>query len=90
MGFPEQHRKINGPSEWVALLRQIRDAVQSGLIQQIPSSSIMGKAVDVVSIEENGPWPDYVDAVFKDLKGRKYRLTVETYHGMGGSWGPVD
>jgi hypothetical protein len=40
-------------------------------------------------IPDEGPWPDYLEAVLEDDQGHRYRLTVETYHGTGGSWSRI-
>jgi hypothetical protein len=32
-------------------------------------------------------WQDFIDCVLRCVEcGRRYRLTVETYHGRGGEW----
>jgi hypothetical protein len=42
---------------------------------------------EINKIPEDGPWPDYIEMFFEDARsGERYRLSVETYHGSGGTW----
>jgi hypothetical protein len=42
---------------------------------------------DIRTVPDDGPWPgDIIEAYFEDQSGQRYELSVETYHGSGGSW----
>jgi len=43
--------------------------------------------VGINQIADEGPWPDYIELRFKQVPdGKRFKLSVETYHGAGGSW----
>jgi hypothetical protein len=51
-----------------------------------PAHSPSGRFADLT---EKGPWPDYVEHYFKcNTCGLGFRLSVDTYHGVGGDWEP--
>ena len=42
-------------------------------------------------VSADGPWNDIVHYEFRCTScGRKFRLSVETYHGQGGAWSPCN
>jgi hypothetical protein len=44
----------------------------------------------IVDILEDGPWDDHLDLRFRAPRENGLcALNVETYHGIGGSWGPA-
>jgi len=81
-------RSIHTPAELSAVLRDIRQAVGDGVLEEVEAerSSVVAK-LSLVDVPENGPWPDYIELWFRDRKtNTRYRLRVETYHGTGGDW----
>ncbi len=81
-------RKISSPGELVQVLQELKQSVAKGAIRQVDSaqSTLSGK-IQIENIPTEGPWPDYIEMYFEDTNSRDiYRLTVETYHGAGGSW----
>lgn len=86
MSFPEIETEISSPSQLVALLRDVKECVAQGRLRQLnpPSGSLASKNLE--EIPDTGPWPDYVEVYFEDPRGARYKLSVETYHGAGGSW----
>ncbi|HEU4577892.1 MAG TPA: hypothetical protein VFS67_06540 [Polyangiaceae bacterium] len=89
MSFPNIEARISSPGELAAVLRQAKQCVARGILRQVKPVNAPFALDDLASIPDDGPWPDYVEAYFVDRNGKQYKLTVETYHGAGGSWGPV-
>jgi hypothetical protein len=43
------------------------------------------------TLAANGPWPDVLQYSFRCTAcGQSFRLAVETYHGIGGAWSPLN
>lgn len=82
---------INSPVEFIHVLRQIKQAVALGEIRQIyPAQSIGLRKISIADVLNEGPWPDYIEMYFEEVKTQvTYKLTAETYHGTGGSWQQV-
>lgn len=85
--FPAVEMQISTPAELTTLLRSVKQCVADGRLRQVLTSSSPLTNDDLNKIPDKGPWPDYLEAFFEDGCGQRYRLAVETYHGMGGSWG---
>ena len=83
-------RTIHTPADLVVLLRELKQAVVAGDLEQIrPDPSPFATDSSVEDIDDNGPWPDYIELRFRAPRdGTLYKLSVETYHGAGGTWGP--
>jgi hypothetical protein len=81
---------ISSPADLSAILAMIRASVSGGHLTEAHRQGCAVTRSDVADLPAGGPWPDVVDAVFRDRAGRRYRLLVETYHGAGGSWTPLD
>ena len=86
MTFPEVERRISSPEALTAVLRDVKRCVANGTLSQTKPANAPLAIDDVTKVPDEGPWPDYVEAHFEDRNGQRYRLTVETYHGTGGSW----
>lgn len=69
--------------EW--FLTQLRDWLVAGTLVPVPGPYGIDGSV-VASILRGRVWPDVIDAEFSDRRGRRYHLTVETFHGSGGRW----
>ena len=81
-------RKIWSPGDLVQVLRELKQSVAEGAIRQVDfaRSTLSGK-IQIEDVPNEGPWPDYIEMYFEDTDSQDiYRLTVETYHGTGGSW----
>lgn len=82
-------REVRLPQSLTSLLRELKDAVAAEELEQIRDDSsqiVSDLALDDVA--DSGPWPDYLELRFRHRKtGTRYRLSVETYHGVGGTWG---
>ncbi|WP_050726529.1 hypothetical protein [Vulgatibacter incomptus] len=83
-------KAIRTPAELVYILQELKQAVAAGYIEQIrPDPSPFATDSSVEDIEEAGPWPDYIELRFRAPRdGARYMLSVDTYHGAGGTWGP--
>jgi hypothetical protein len=43
------------------------------------------------TLAANGPWPDVLQYSFRcNACEQSFRLAVETYHGTGGTWSPLN
>jgi hypothetical protein len=80
---------ISSPRELTVVLREVKAHLVSGSLRQIGVHIAPVPPTSLIDIPENGPWPDYVEAVLEDDQGCRYRLTVETFHGAGGSWSRI-
>lgn len=85
--FPDVETKISSPKELTAILREAKQRLADGTLRQIKPANTPFAVDDFSAVPDQGPWPDYLEAHFEDRRGRRYKLTVETYHGAGGSWG---
>jgi hypothetical protein len=86
MGFPVVDRRITSPTELEAILRDIKRGVADGSLRQIRREEALLAVEELIAVPDEGPWPDYLEAHFEDRTGARYKLSVETYHGAGGSW----
>lgn len=85
--FIEEARVIESPNELVDLLNELKLAVAAGDLCQItPGDAPLASSVDITTLTDKGPWPDYLELHFRGRDGAHYRLAVETYHGTGGRW----
>jgi hypothetical protein len=88
--FPDEHVSVASPQDLVGVLRLLRELVVLGELVQVNKSSTDFSSVLLADVSDDGPWPDFLDMRFRSPAGRRYRLSVETFHGTGGSWAPDD
>jgi hypothetical protein len=81
---------IRSPADLGAIIAVIRASTTVGHITEVHRQGSAGTGNSVADLPADGPWPDVIDAVFRDRAGRRYRLFVETWHGAGGEWAPID
>lgn len=81
---------ISSPADLGAVLAMIRASVSSGQLTEAHRQGSTVTGSNVADVPADGPWPDFIDVEFTDRAGHRYRLSVETYHGAGGSWTPLD
>jgi hypothetical protein len=86
-GVPES-RRICSPGELTSLIREIKAAVADGVLEQARTDlSAFAMDVEIATLPERGPWPDFIEMRFQVRgTGNRYTLSVETYHGAGGTW----
>jgi hypothetical protein len=85
-----QPRRISSPAELGDLLRLLKREVTLGAFRQLSPKTDWASEETIDKIPDDGPWPDYIDMLFEEAKsGQRYRLSVETYHGSGGTWDRV-
>ena len=84
-GFAEIIR-IRHPRDYYGLVRQLREIVTEGTFVLEKSTC------ELSTIQKGETWPDdYIEHHFKcQTCGQRFRLAVETYHGSGGAWEPID
>jgi len=87
-GIPST-RRITTPAELGTLLRELKEAVAAGVLEQIRfDPSQFATDAPISDFADNGPWPDYIQLHFRvRATGTRYKLAAETYHGAGGTWG---
>lgn len=87
MSFPDIEACISSPGELAAILREAKQCIAQGILHQVRPANAPFALDDLSAVPDDGPWPDYLEAYFEDRQGKRYKLAVETYHGIGGSWG---
>ena len=87
MSYVYESRQIRQPKELEELLGLLKDAVFNQQLVQVRRkvNGVLEPTIESVSV--GGPWPDILEMHFKHpVHNELYVLTVETYHGVGGSW----
>ncbi|MEZ5988368.1 MAG: hypothetical protein R3F30_04465 [Planctomycetota bacterium] len=81
-------RQIDSPDDLAEVVRAVAEAVAVGDLRQINANDLpFSTSDDIRRINSTGPWPDYLELHFEEVRtGTRYRLVVETYHGTGGRW----
>lgn len=84
-------RQINSPGDLADVIKVVSDAVRAGELNQItPGGAPFATHEDIRRIVPGGPWPDYLELHFQDVRtGKRFTLVAETFHGAGGRWEPV-
>ncbi len=86
--------RIQSPSELTHALRVVRDNLQDGTLVESsywPNGKLKLSNEPFSAISETGPWPDHIVYYFACAAcGQLFKLSAETYHGLGGSWSPCD
>ena len=82
--------RISSPSEFEALLRILVALLYEGRLTQFGRPESLGQYLDIRQLPPGGPWPDIVEADFRDDRGREYHLFVDSFHGTGGDWRLTD
>lgn len=80
-GFLER-RRVNSPYEYRDLVRQILETIQQGTFRVLSGTCPLEEILTAKT------WPsDGIDHVLGCTTcSRRFELSVETYHGAGGSW----
>ena len=73
---------IRYPKEYLHMVQQIREFIDGNLLELLSGSP----GLDEVA---NGAWEDVMHHTFRCTNCKQeFSLTVDTYHGSGGSWEP--
>jgi hypothetical protein len=84
--------KIGSASDLTNVLKVVQDNLKDGTLVEAaywPQGQLKVSRPSFTSIPVAGPWPDFFEYYFSCTAcGQLYRLSVETYHGAGGSWSP--
>jgi hypothetical protein len=79
---------IRSPGELQKAIRVVRANLADGTLEQQPGNPVH-PMLPFLSLTEVGPWDDYLLYEFRCTScGARFTLSVETYHGAGGSWTP--
>jgi hypothetical protein len=85
--------RIKTPHDLKELLQIIRHSLASGEIREDPywpDGQLYVPQLPFSALPPEGPWPDYFEYYFRCVDtGVLFRLSVETYHGSGGTWQPL-
>ncbi|OAB62756.1 hypothetical protein AY599_19960 [Leptolyngbya valderiana BDU 20041] len=81
-------QRIQTPAQLFPVVLGIAKAVEQGVLVHVPSPTQVVRLEDIV---EGQPWPaDHIELDFEEpATGKRFRLSVETYHGLGGTWQEV-
>ncbi len=82
--------EIDNPAQLTKAIRIARANLAEGTLTDIthPAHSPSGQFNE---LHDDGPWPDYVEHYFRCVScGRGFRLSADTYHGIGGEWEPYE
>lgn len=81
-------QRIQTPTQLFLVVQGIVDAVEQGILVHLPNPTQSVRLEDIV---EGQPWPgDYIELDFEELAtGKRFRLSIETFHGYGGTWQEV-
>lgn len=82
--------EIHSPGELESLLSLLSRLLDAGALEQCEPLDTSQASLDLRRLPQAGPWPDILEAEFTDGEGRRYHLFVDTFHGTGGRWRPVD
>ena len=86
--------KISQPSNLKKAIRVIRDNIGDGTIigsDFWPDQYLKTSTEPFSQIQDEGPLDDVLIYYFECTKCKQlFKLCAETYHGNGGSWGPIN
>lgn len=83
-------RRVASPGEFEQLIRELVSATEAGLLVETSDGGAANPRIDVKALLGADTWPDIVDVEFVDRSGGRYRLFVDTYHGVGGRWSRLE
>lgn len=83
-------QEFSGPAELQGFIARLQQLLRDGHLTQLPNTGTVYAAVDVLTLPNDGPWPDVIEAKFTDQWSRRFHLFVDTYHGSGGAWTQID
>ena len=86
-----QSRTIDLPAHLSEAIVMVHDGIDRGVLVEIRSETdpLERYNAPFSEISPKGPWPDYVACSFACTGcNARFQLSVETYHGRGGAWGP--
>ena len=87
--------KIPFPSDLSKAIRVVKDNLSDGAIVESklwPRQYVVKHTTKFFTeIPEKAPWADVLEYYFEcPFCHQLFRLSVETYHGSGGAWEPLD
>jgi hypothetical protein len=86
-----QEIEVHRPNDLEMALRVARANLRDGTLVPEPIAGSILPPVAIEKLNAAGPWPDVIESAFRCSQcGQRFRLGVETYHGAGGRWQPLD
>jgi len=77
--------EIRVPRDLTNVIRMVQPHLRDGSLEELPSG--LPSTPRFEALNENGPWDDLVGHRFRcRLCRSEFNLSVNTYHGSGGSW----
>ena len=73
---------MNSPYEYRDLVRQILEEVEQGTFKLLSGTC----SLEEILTSQQGPSDHIVHVLGCTTCSRRFRLSVETYHGSGGAW----
>jgi hypothetical protein len=86
-------RLIETPGQLAEILRELKAKVANNELQQDwPLNAPFMTPGNLQTIDVAGPWPDYIEMYFSTTQEpvMRFKLSVETYHGTGGTFQRLD
>ena len=83
---------VQGPGEFESIVERVRQAVADGVLEYnaFESEQDLAGQPSFLSLDLAGPWPDVMRYRFECPQcGRRFDLTADAYHGLGGVWRAV-
>jgi hypothetical protein len=79
--------RIRHPHELKSAIEDVRKFINDGILVEISNGDSTFPCSPFSVLATEGPWDDYLQYIFKCVDcGRLFRLSAETYHGVGGEW----
>ena len=81
---------IRRPSDLTRVIQVVQANLNDGTLDEIENVNPLTGA-PFLTLEPRGPWNDILSYDFRCRScGAAFHLAVETYHGSGGAWAPVE
>jgi hypothetical protein len=83
---------VQSPEDLRRLIGMAQAHIESGILKEVPHPDVpYWDEKEFPDVAAGGPWNDIVGFRFVCVAcGEIFELAAETYHGMGGTWRPID
>jgi hypothetical protein len=81
---------VKSASDLRRAITRAADCLTAGIIREVSGPRGLIAATSLSSLTSRSNWPDYIQSHF-ECTGccERFVLSVETYHGAGGTWAPA-
>ena len=81
-----ERERVNNPYEYREVAKQLIDCVNRGVLAVVSGTCPLEAIAN-----RTGTWPaDTITHVFRCTRcNQQFTISVDTYHGSGGTWGPA-